>query len=106
MSGRCIMCGRELGYDGTHCECCVEEEPSLETIKVKVTLSTPKDISSFAKLAGRCCGDVVLRSGHYAVDAKSLMGIYSLDLSKPIFAEFYGNIPNDIKDDIKKFMLR
>lgn len=44
MSGRCIMCGRELGYDGTHCERCVEEEPNLETIKVKVTLSTPKDI--------------------------------------------------------------
>lgn len=106
MSGRCIICGRELGYDGMCCDRCMEDEPSLETTKGKVTLNTPKDISSFAKLAGRCCGDVVLRSGHYAVDAKSLMGIYSLDLSKPVTVEFYGGIPKEVKDGLKKFILK
>jgi phosphotransferase system HPr-like phosphotransfer protein len=28
--------------------------------------------------------DIDLKSGRYAVDAKSIMGIFSLDLSKPI----------------------
>lgn len=106
MSGKCMTCGRELGYDGMCCDRCVEEEPNFETIKVRVSLSTPKDISEFVRLVSRCSEDVVLRSGHYAVNAKSLMGVYSLNLSKPVMAEFYGSIPNDIKDGIKNFMLR
>lgn len=106
MSDRCMMCGGEVGWDGTYCGCCAEEEPNFDTIKVRVSLSTPKDISEFVRLASMCSEDVVLRSGHYVVNAKSLMGVYSLNLSKPVMAEFYGSIPNDIKDGIKKFMLR
>lgn len=106
MSDKCMMCGGELRCDGTYCGGCAEEEPNFNTIKVRVSLSTPKDISEFVRLASVCSEDVVLRSGHYAVNAKSLMGVYSLNLSKPVMAEFYGSIPTDIKNGIKNFMLR
>lgn len=106
MNDKCMMCGGELGCDGAYCGSCAEEEPNFNTIKVRVSLSTPKDISEFVRLASMCSEDVVLRSGHYAVNAKSLMGVYSLNLSKPVMVEFYGSIPNDIKDGIKKYMLR
>lgn len=49
--------------------------------------------------------DVVVKSGHFAVNAKSLMGLYSLDLTKPLKVEFYGNIPYEVRDDLKKFII-
>ena len=33
--------------------------------------------------------DIDLTSGRYVVDAKSIMGIFSLDLSKPIMVEIH-----------------
>lgn len=50
----------------------------------KVRLITIQDVHTFAGLVGRHNIDVDLSSGRYIVDAKSIMGIYSLDLLHPI----------------------
>ena len=52
--------------------------------KYKVMLKTIDDIKVFAAAASCCKDDLDLSSGRYVVDAKSIMGIFSLDLSKPI----------------------
>ena len=41
-------------------------------------------VKSFVNIVAKCDCDVDLTSGRYVVDAKSIMGIFSLDLSKPI----------------------
>ena len=49
-----------------------------------IMLNTINDVKDFVNIV---CGfefDVDLISGRYAIDAKSIMGIFSLDLSKPI----------------------
>ena len=51
---------------------------------VKVSLNKMNDIRDFTNECAKCAFDVELRSGKYVVDAKSIMGIFSLDLSKPI----------------------
>ena len=50
--------------------------------------------------------DVDLLSGRYAVDAKSIMGIFSLDLSKPIDLNVHaeGNI-DDVMEVLKAYMI-
>ena len=35
--------------------------------------------------------DIDLLQGRYMVDAKSIIGIFSLDLTKPITLKFYGD---------------
>ena len=46
-----------------------------------------------------------LVSGRYAVDAKSIMGIFSLDLAKPIKMEIYAdNCPEFLKE-VKGFIV-
>ena len=50
----------------------------------KVKLMTINDVKEFVTEANYCDFDVDLISGRYTIDAKSLMGIFSLDLSKPI----------------------
>lgn len=43
--------------------------------------------------------DVLIKSGKYVINAKSLLGVYSLDLSKPIEI----SIETDNEDHIKQF---
>lgn len=50
----------------------------------KITLSTIRDVQNFVAIATAFDGDIDLSSGRYVVDAKSIIGIFSLDLLSPI----------------------
>lgn len=54
---------------------------------VTVMLNTISDVKNFVNIVTKYDFDVDLISGRYAVDAKSIMGIFSLDMSKPIKLE-------------------
>ena len=47
-------------------------------------LSSINDVKDFVNIVSKYDFDVDLTSGRYVVDAKSIMGIFSLDLSKYI----------------------
>ncbi len=49
-----------------------------------IRLSTIQDVRDFVNIVSAATTDVDLSSGRYVVDAKSIMGIFSLDLLKPI----------------------
>ena len=49
-----------------------------------IKLSTIEDVRNFVNAVTTCDFDVDLASGRYLVDAKSIMGIFSLDLMNPI----------------------
>ena len=51
---------------------------------VKIQLATIKDVQRFIQTVIAFDMDIDLSSGRYVVDAKSIMGIFSLDLSDPI----------------------
>ena len=47
--------------------------------------------------------EILLKSGRYIVDAKSILGIFSLDLSQPITVEAYSDDCDDLMEKLKKF---
>lgn len=51
---------------------------------VKIRLSSIQDVRNFVDVVTRHKVEVDLSSGRYVVDAKSIMGIFSLDLLNPI----------------------
>ena len=51
---------------------------------VNITLNTVDKVKGFVNLVAPMEGDIDLGSDRYVVDAKSIMGIFSLDLSKPL----------------------
>ena len=53
-------------------------------VTVKVALSSINDVKNFVNIVSKYDFDIDLISDRYVVDAKSIMGIFSLDLSKPI----------------------
>jgi len=54
----------------------------MKTVHVK--LDTVEKVKGFVNMVAPLEGDIDLGEDRYIVDAKSIMGIFSLDLSKPL----------------------
>lgn len=73
--------------------------------KLKVKLDTINAVKEFVTLTNLCSYDIDLVSGRYVVDAKSLMGIFSLDLAKPIDLEIFSDDCDDFVNKIKPYIV-
>ena len=51
---------------------------------VYVSLPSVNSVQKFVALVSKLEGDFDFRAGNYILDARSLMGIFTLDLSKPL----------------------
>lgn len=56
----------------------------------KIKLTTIMDVKEFVTVAGECDFDVNIFLNHIIVDAKSVLGVLSLDLSKALTVEYDG----------------
>jgi phosphotransferase system HPr-like phosphotransfer protein len=74
----------------------------LKSVSIKLSLA--ENVKSFVNTVNRYSCDVDLRAGRHVVDAKSILGIFSLDLSKPITMEVYSDSCDDLLEDIKPFL--
>lgn len=74
--------------------------------KTTVFLQTINDVKEFVAVVMHYDFDVDLVSGRYAVDAKSIMGIFSLDLSKPIQLNAHTDDADDFLDKISKYIVK
>ncbi len=70
-----------------------------------IMLNTINDVKQFVNTVAKYEFDVDLVSGRYAIDAKSIMGIFSLDLSKPIKLEAHTDDVGSFFDEIKPFIV-
>ncbi len=57
---------------------------------VKISLNSIDKVKSFVNDVTKFNSDFDLVSGRYVIDAKSIMGIFSLDLSKSIDLNIHG----------------
>lgn len=71
---------------------------------VTILLNTINDVKVFVNMVSKYDFDVDLISGRYAVDAKSIMGIFSLDLSKPIKVEIHSDNCEKFLEEIKPYI--
>lgn len=74
-------------------------------VETKIKLNTTKDVANFVTLCSNCVDDVLVYSGKYIVSGKSLMGLYSLNLSDTLKVEFCGDIPEEVRTGMKKFIV-
>ena len=70
-----------------------------------IILNTINDVKLFVNIVSKYDFDVDLVSGRYAIDAKSIMGIFSLDLSKPIKVEVHSDNCDAFLSEIKAFVV-
>ena len=73
---------------------------------VKISLNSIDAVKSFVNTVTKYESDFDLVSGRYVIDAKSIMGIFSLDLSKPIELNIHSEEQLDeIMDSLKQFII-
>ena len=68
-------------------------------------LSSINDVKDFVNIVAKYDFDVDLTSGRYVVDAKSIMGIFSLNLSKPIKVEVNSDDCDKFMDEVARFIV-
>ena len=72
---------------------------------VQISLNSIDKVKSFVNEITKYDYDFDLVSGRYVIDAKSIMGIFSLDLSKPIKLEAHSDDCEDFLAAIKPFIV-
>ncbi len=74
---------------------------------VQISLNSINKVKSFVNEITKFENDFDLVSGRYVIDAKSIMGIFSLDLSKPIDLNIHANESDieNILDILKPYIV-
>ncbi len=70
---------------------------------VKISLEMAQKVKDFVKIVQDYPYEILLKSDKYVVDAKSILGIFSLDLSKPLTVEIYSDDCADLLKSLEAF---
>jgi phosphotransferase system HPr-like phosphotransfer protein len=81
-----------------------KEGVNMTAKKIKFTGDVIEDIKKFVAIVSRFSCDVDVVSGRYVVDAKSIMGWFSLDLSQPISIMIHSENCDDVLAQIADFI--
>ena len=74
--------------------------------QVQISLNSIDKVKSFVNDITRFDCDCDLVSGRYVIDAKSIMGIFSLDLSKPIDLNIHAEDGTDeVMETLKPYIM-
>ncbi|MCR4999640.1 MAG: HPr family phosphocarrier protein [Lachnospiraceae bacterium] len=72
---------------------------------VKISLNSIDKVKSFVNVISQFDSDFDLISGRYVIDAKSIMGIFSLDLSQPIDLTIHAEDDTAIVEALKPYIV-
>ena len=72
---------------------------------VQISLNSIDKVKSFVNDVTKFESDFDLVSGRYVIDAKSIMGIFSLDLSKPIDLNIHSENTDEILKVLKPYIV-
>ena len=82
----------------------IKEVVNMKT--VQISLNSIDKVKSFVNDLTKFDVDFDLVSGRYVIDAKSIMGIFSLDLSKPIDLAIHAeNNMDEIMETLKPYLI-
>ena len=74
---------------------------------VKISLNSIDKVKAFVNEVTKYDAEFDLVSGRYVIDAKSIMGIFSLDLSKPIDLNIHSeNNIDEILAKLDEFLVK
>ncbi|MFG6382835.1 MAG: HPr family phosphocarrier protein [Lachnospiraceae bacterium] len=70
--------------------------------EIAISLNSIDRVKNFVAITTKFDTDIDLVSGRYVIDAKSIMGIFSMDLSKPIILRIYEDVEEKATDIINE----
>ena len=71
---------------------------------VQININSIDKVKTFVNTVTAYDTEFDLISGRFVIDAKSIMGIFSLDLSKPLTLKIYNDDNDQILESLKPFI--
>ncbi len=72
---------------------------------VQININSIDKVKTFVNAVTAYDAEFDLVSGRFVIDAKSIMGIFSLDLSKPLTLKIYNDDNDQILESLKPFIV-
>lgn len=72
--------------------------------KMYVAINAINKVTEFVQKASQVDGDVICTKGRYTIDCKSIMGVFSIDISEGIMVE-YPETATDFEEYISQFKI-
>ena len=69
-----------------------------------ICLKPISDVKNFVNIVSKCDYDIDLIRDRYVIDAKSIMGIFSIDLTQPIKMIINSDNCDKLIEDLKDFL--
>ena len=74
--------------------------------RYRVSLGSVEKVKDFVAVVSRMPMDLDLTSGRYVVDAKSIMGIFSLDLLQPMELLAHEPLTPEMEEALAPYLLK
>jgi len=75
---------------------------------VKILINDIDKVKSLVNTTAKYSNDFDLRRGRYVIDAKSILGVFSLDISQPVYLDIHTTCEKDLNMilmDMSKFIV-
>lgn len=74
-----------------------------DTYKIKI--NSIKRVLQFVQTISQFDNEVDILSGHYIINGKSIMGIFSLNINEPLTIKIHGHNKKDVLKAINEFLI-
>ncbi len=75
----------------------------MKSVLLKLNLA--ESVKKFVTIVEKYDFEMDLRSGRHVVNAKSMLGIFSLDLSENVVLEIFSDDCKELLEEIKEFII-
>ena len=79
------------------------QENKTMKLQKQIILDNVDKVKAFVVTVSKYPGDATLVSGRYVVDAKSIMGIFSLALNQPIDFTYEGELAAELAKEVQVY---
>jgi len=79
------------------------KENKTMKLQKQIILDNVDKVKAFVVTVSKYPGDATLVSGRYVVDAKSIMGIFSLALNKPVAFSYEGEMAAELAKEVQVY---
>ena len=72
---------------------------------MQISLEKASQVKDFVQIVQKYPYDIELKSERYIVDAKSILGIFSLDLARPLTIEIHSDDCDEFVKQLERFIV-
>lgn len=73
---------------------------------IAIQLTTAENVQKFTAITSKYPYDIDIRSDRYVVNAKSILGIFSLNLTKPLVLEIHNNDSAQLIEELNEYIIK